>query len=147
MKKIWIIIIFIVFVFIWWCSVSVDFDGAIIDRFINKISYLYANCWSDIEWLQEVMTPETIQSMDQTCVASIKAITKIKEKLEKMKWKIWNSAVVSNLLLKVNEILNSLEMSKNQIVDLYNTNKLSESFDNVFWIMKTEEEVNDWLEN
>lgn len=147
MKKILITVLFIMFVFIGWCSVSVDFDGVMIDRFVNKISYLYANCWSDIEWLQEIMTPESIQSMDQTCVASIKAITKIKDKLEKMKWKIWNSAVVSNLLLKVNEILESLEASKNQIVDLYNTNKLSESFDNVFWLMKTEEEVNNWLEN
>jgi len=136
-----------VFVFLWWCSISVDFDGAMIDRFINKISYLYANCWNDIEWLQEVMTPETVQSMDQTCVASIKAITKIKDKLEKMKWRIWNNVVVSNLLLKVNEILTSLEVSKNQIVDLYNTNRLSESFDSVFSVMKTDEEISDWLED
>jgi hypothetical protein len=85
--------------------------------------------------------------MDQTCVASIKAITKIKDKLEKMKWKIWNSVVVSNLLLKVNEILDSLEVSRNQIVNLYNTNNLSESFDSVFWLMKTEDEISDWLEN
>lgn len=147
MKKILITALCVIFVFVWWCSVSVDFDGVMIDRFINKISYLYANCWSDIEWLQEVMTPESIQSMDQTCVASIKAITKIKDKLEKMKWKIWNSVVVSNLLLKVNEILASLETSRNQIVNLYNTNNLSESFDSVFWLMKTEDEVSNWLEN
>jgi hypothetical protein len=31
------------------------------------------------------MTPETIESMDQTCAASIKAITKIKGKIEKLK--------------------------------------------------------------
>jgi hypothetical protein len=31
------------------------------------------------------MTPEAMESMDQTCVASIKAITKIRNKIEKLK--------------------------------------------------------------
>ena len=98
-----------------WCSVTFDFDGAMIERFTNKISYLYANCRSDIEWLQETMTPETIESMDQTCAASIKAITKIKGKIEKLKWRIWENEALNKLLAKIDEILNSLQNSKDQI--------------------------------
>ena len=76
------------------CSVTVDFDGVMLERFTNRIAYLYNNCRSDIEWLQETMTPETIESMDQTCVASIKAITKVRWKIEKLKTRIWDSEIV-----------------------------------------------------
>ena len=113
MKKLWIFLLIALLVA--GCSVTFDFDGAMIERFTNKISYLYANCWSDIEWLQETMTPETIQNMDQTCAASIKAITKIKGKIEKLKWRIWESEALNKLLAKIDEILNSLQNSKDQI--------------------------------
>ena len=113
MKKLWIVLP--IALIIAGCSVTFDFDWAMIERFTNKISYLYANCWSDIEWLQETMTPETIESMDQTCVASIKAITKIKWKIEKLKWKIWESEALNRLLAKIDEILNSLQTSKDKI--------------------------------
>ena len=119
MKKLWIVLP--IALIIAGCSVTFDFDGAMIERFTNKISYLYANCWSDIEWLQETMTPETIESMDQTCVASIKAITKIKWKIEKLKWKIWESEVLNQLLAKIDEILNSLQTSKDRIKE-YSSN-------------------------
>ena len=115
MKSIKITLFSLCAVFLAWCSITFDFDGAIIERFTNKISYLYANCRSDIEWLQETMTPETIESMDQTCVASIKAITKIKWKIEKIKWKIWESEILNQLLAKIDEILNSLQTSKDRI--------------------------------
>ena len=95
--------------FVAWCSVTFDFDGAMIERFTNKIAYLYANCWSDIEWLQETMTPETIESMDQTCVASIKAITKIRGKIEK------DTANPKILITKIDEIIDSLQSSKDKI--------------------------------
>jgi len=113
MKNLWILLP--ISLLIAGCTVTFDFDGAMIERFTNRISYLYANCWSDIEWLQETMTPETIESMDQTCVASIKAITKIKWKIEKLKWKIWESDILNQLLAKIDEILNSLQTSKDQI--------------------------------
>ena len=115
MKSIKITLFSLCAVFLAWCSITFDFDGAIIERFTNKISYLYANCRSDIEWLQETMTPETIESMDQTCVASIKAITNIKWKIEKIKWKIWESEILNQLLAKIDEILNSLQTSKDRI--------------------------------
>ena len=86
------------------------------------IAYLYSNCRSDIEWLQETLTPEAIQSMDQTCVASIKAITKIKGKIEKLKWRIWNSELVNQILSKIDEIIYSLKTSKDQIANLYTNN-------------------------
>jgi len=113
MKKLWILLPIALLVA--GCSVTFDFDGAMLERFTNKISYLYANCRSDIEWLQETMTPETIESMDQTCVASIKAITKIKWKIEKLKWRIWESEALNNLLAKIDEIINSLQNSKDKI--------------------------------
>lgn len=113
MKKLWIFLP--VALLVAWCTVTFDFDGAMIERFTNKISYLYANCWSDIEWLQETMTPESIASMDQTCAASIKAITKIKGKIEKLKWRIWENEALNKLLAKIDEILNSLQNSKDQI--------------------------------
>ena len=121
MKSIKITLFSLCAVFLAWCSITFDFDGAIIERFTNKISYLYANCRSDIEWLQETMTPETIESMDQTCVASIKAITKIKWKIEKIKWKIWESEILNQLLAKIDEILNSLQTSKDRIKE-YSSN-------------------------
>jgi hypothetical protein len=31
------------------CTISIDFDGAMLERFTNKIAYLYNNCRSDIE--------------------------------------------------------------------------------------------------
>ena len=122
MKKFKIIFTIFTLVCLAWCSVSVDFDGAILERFTNKIAYLYSNCWSDIEWLQETLTPEAIQSMDQTCVASIKAITKIRWKIEKLKWRIWNSELVNQILSKIDEIIYSLQTSKDQISNLYTNN-------------------------
>jgi len=119
MKKLWILLPIALLVA--GCSVTFDFDGAMIERFTNKISYLYANCWSDIEWLQETMTPETIQNMDQTCAASIKAITKIKGKIEKLKWRIWESEAMNKLLAKIDEIINSLQNSKDKIKE-YSSN-------------------------
>lgn len=119
MKKLRIVLPIILIVA--WCSITFDFDGAMIERFTNRISYLYANCRSDIEWLQETMTPETIESMDQTCVASIKAITKIKWKIEKLKWKIWENEAINKLLAKIDEILNSLQTSKDRIKE-YSSN-------------------------
>lgn len=119
MKKLWIFLPIALLVA--WCSITFDFDGAMIERFTNKIAYLYANCWSDIEWLQETMTPETIESMDQTCVASIKAITKIKWKIEKLKWRIWESEAMNKLLAKIDEIINSLQNSKDKIKE-YSSN-------------------------
>ena len=119
MKKLWILLPIISIIA--WCSITFDFDGAMIERFTNKIAYLYANCWSDIEWLQEAMTPEAIESMDQTCVASIKAITKIKWKIEKLRWRIWENETINNLLAKIDEILNSLQTSKDRIKE-YSSN-------------------------
>lgn len=118
MKKFSVIIISFFILFISWCSISIDFDGAMIERFTDKIAYLYANCRSDIEWLQEVMTPETIKTMDQTCVASIKAITKMKSKIQKIKNMVWDSEILSQILEKVDEIIDSLQNSKNQIVNM-----------------------------
>ena len=119
MKKLWIFLP--IALLVTGCTVTFDFNGAMIERFTNKIAYLYANCWSDIEWLQETMTPETIESMDQTCVASIKAITKIKWKIEKLKWRIWNIDALNNLLAKIDEIINSLQNSKDKIKE-YSSN-------------------------
>lgn len=130
-----------------WCSISVNFDWAMMDTFVNRISYLYANCRSDIEWLQEVMTPETIADMDQTCAASIIAITKIKEELEQLKWKVWNNALISGLISKINELLDKLENSRNQIINMYNANILQWSLDNLLDWMMTEEELSNWLWN
>jgi len=123
MKKIKIIFTILILMCVSWCTVSVDFDGAILERFTDKIAYLYSSCRSDIEWLQETLTPESVESMDQTCVASIKAITKIRWKIEKLKWRIWNSELVNQLLSKIDEIIYSLQTSKNQISDLYWENK------------------------
>lgn len=89
------------------------------------------------------MTPETIESMDQTCVASIKAITKIKWRIEKLKWKFWDSEVLSELLVNVDELTNSLQKSKDQIknyssnvdisglVNQMNWDKLVENLENL----------------
>lgn len=143
MKKLNFLLMAFIPVFLSWCSITFDFDWAMIERFTNKISYLYANCRSDIEWLQEVMTPETIESMDQTCVASIKAITKIKWKIEKLKWRFWDSEVLSELLVNVDELTNSLQKSKDQIknyssnvdisglVNQMNWDKLVENLENL----------------
>ena len=131
MKKLWIVLP--IALIIAGCSVTFDFDGAMIERFTNKISYLYANCWSDIEWLQETMTPETIASMDQTCVASIKAITKIRWKIEKLKWKIWNSELVNQLLAKIDEIINSLQNSKDQIKNYSSSVNISGILNQMSW--------------
>ena len=115
MKKLLSILSVLVVSVVAWCSVTFDFDWAMIERFVDKVSYLYASCRSDIEWLQETMTPESIQSMDQTCAASIKAITKIKGKIEKLKWRIWENEALNKLLAKIDEILNTLQNSKDQI--------------------------------
>ncbi len=125
-----------------WCSITFDFDGAMIERFTNKISYLYANCWSDIEWLQETMTPEAIESMDQTCVASIKAITKIKEKIQKLKWKFWESEALNQLLAKIDEIINSLQNSKDKIKEYSSNIDISwlvnqMSWENLIWSLES----------
>jgi len=120
MKKVLSILSVFIVSIVSWCSVTFDFDWAMIERFVDKISYLYANCWSDIEWLQENMTPEAMESMDQTCVASIKAITKIRNKIEKLKWKIWENETINNILAKIDEIINNLQNSKDQIVNFYN---------------------------
>ena len=118
------------------CKISIDFDWAMLERFTNKISYLYANCRSDIEWLQETMTPESIESMDQTCAASIKAITKIRKKIEKLKWRIWENETLNDLLDKVDEIINSLQNTKDQISDIstnYGQWDLSTLLDQLNW--------------
>lgn len=120
MKKLLSILSVFIVSIVSWCSVTFDFDWAMIERFVDKISYLYANCWSDIEWLQENMTPEAMESMDQTCVASIKAITKIRNKIEKLKWKIWENEIINNILAKIDEIINNLQNSKDQITKFYN---------------------------
>ena len=127
MKKLWILLP--IALIIAGCSVTFDFDGAMIERFTNKISYLYANCWSDIEWLQETMTPETIQNMDQTCAASIKAITKIKGKIEKLKWKIWESEAFNQLLAKIDEIINSSNVNISGILNQMSWSNLIESLE------------------
>ncbi len=118
------------------CKISINFDWAMLERFTNKISYLYANCRSDIEWLQETMTPESIESMDQTCAASIKAITKIRKKIEKLKWRIWENETLNDLLDKVDEIINSLQNTKDQISDIstnYGQWDLSTLLDQLNW--------------
>lgn len=102
-----------------WCSVTFDFDWAMLERFTDKISYLYASCWSDIKLLEESMTPENIQSMDQTCVASIKAIKKIRWRIEKIKWRIWENEIINQILAKVDEIINTLQNSKDKISNVY----------------------------
>jgi L-ribulose-5-phosphate 3-epimerase UlaE len=61
-----------------------------------------------------------MESMDQTCVASIKAITKIRNKIEKLKWKIWENEIINNILAKIDEIINNLQNSKDQITKFYN---------------------------
>lgn len=127
MKKIFAIMFLIFVPFVSGCSISIDFDGAMIERFTDKIAYLYANCWSDIEWLQEVMTPETIKTMDQTCVASIKAITKIKSKIQKLKNMVGESEILNQILAKVDEIINSLQDSKNQIINMNDYNDMDMS--------------------
>lgn len=151
MKKIIITISTIFITIICWCSVTFDFDGVMIERFTNKIAYLYTNCWSDIEWLQETMTPESIQSMDQTCAASIKAITKIKWKIEKLKWRIWNIEALNNLLAKIDEIINSLQNSKDQVSNLYerytSNTDITEILNQVNWenLIENLEELSDVL--
>lgn len=65
------------------------------------------------------MTPENIQSMDQTCVASIKAIKKIRWKIEKIKWRIWENEIINQILAKVDEIINTLQNSKDKISNVY----------------------------
>jgi len=126
MKKLWIVLPIILFIA--WCTITVDFDWAMVERFANKISYLYSNCWTDIEWLQETLTPEAIETMDQTCAASIKAITKIKWKIEKLRWKIWSTEDLNLFLVKIDEIINSLQNSKDQIKN-YSSNV------NIPWIL------------
>ena len=79
------------------------------------------------------MTPETIESMDQTCVASIKAITKIRWKIEKLKWKIWNSELVNQLLAKIDEIINSLQNSKDQIKNYSSNVNISGILNQMSW--------------
>ena len=115
------------------CKVSIDFDGAMIERLTNKISYLYANCRSDIEWLQETMTPETIESMDQTCVASIKAITKIKWKIQNIKNKVWDSEILNQILEKIDEIIASLQNSKDQIKNYTSNVNISGILNQMSW--------------
>lgn len=119
MKKLLSILSVLIVSIVSWCSITFDFDWAMIERFVDKISYLYANCWSDIEWLQENMTPEAMESMDKTCVASIKAITKIKNRIEKLKWKIWENEIINNILAKIDEIINNLQNSKDKIINSY----------------------------
>lgn len=116
-----------------WCKVSIDFDGAMVERFTNRISYLYANCRSDIEWLQETMTPETIESMDQTCVASIKSITKIKEKIQNIKNKVWDSDILNQMLEKIDEIITSLQNSKDQIKNYSSNVNISGILNQMSW--------------
>ena len=115
------------------CKISIDFDGAMIERFTNRISYLYANCRSDIEWLQETMTPETIESMDQTCVASIKAITKIKWKIQNIKNKVWDSDILNQMLEKIDEIITSLQNSKDQIKNYSSNVNISGILNQMSW--------------
>ena len=115
------------------CKVSIDFDGAMIERFTNKISYLYANCRSDMEWLQETMTPEMIESMDQTCVASIKAITKIKWKIQNIKNKVWDSDILNQMLEKIDEIITSLQNSKDQIKNYSSNVNISGILNQMSW--------------
>lgn len=82
------------------------------------------------------MTPENIQSMDQTCVASIKAITKIKWKIEKLKWKIWENETINQILAKIDEIINTLQNSKDKISDFYENGvktDISSLINNVNW--------------
>lgn len=136
MRKTAILLSIFFVIFLAWCSVTFNFDWAMIERFTDKISYLYASCWSDIEWLQESMTPENIQSMDQTCVASIKAITKIKWKIEKLKWKIWENETINQILAKIDEIINTLQNSKDKISDFYENGvktDISSLINNVNW--------------
>lgn len=134
-KKLVLLSIFFV-IFIAGCSITINFDWAMIERFTNKISYLYASCRSDIEELQENMTPENIQSMDQTCVASIKAITKIKWKIEKLKWRIWENETINKILAKIDEIINTLQNSKDKISNFYENDvktDISNLVNNVKW--------------
>ena len=73
------------------------------------------------------MTPETIKTMDQTCVASIKAITKIKSKIQKLKNMVGESEILNQILAKVDEIINSLQDSKNQIINMNDYNDMDMS--------------------
>jgi hypothetical protein len=71
--------------------------------------------------------------MDQTCVASIKAITKIKGKIEKLKWRIWESEAFNQLLAKIDEILNSLQNSKDQIKNYSSNVNISGILSQMSW--------------
>ena len=105
-----------------WCEINLQFksDWEILNNAIEKISYLYNNCMTDLEWIEDVMTPESMANMDETCKASIKTMKKIRSTIEKLKWKIWESQMITLVLNKINWAISSLENWTNQITNIYN---------------------------
>lgn len=120
--KIFKIFISILFVAVLaWCEINLQFksDWEILNNAIEKISYLYNNCMVDLEWIEDVMTPETMATMDETCKASIKTMKKVRSTIEKLKWKLWESQMVNLVLNKVNLAISSLENWITQINNVY----------------------------
>jgi len=105
-----------------WCEINLQFksDGAILNNAIERVAYLYNNCMSDIEWIEEVMTPETMQNMTETCKASIKTMNKIRTSVEKLKNKVWDNQAVTLILSKINTAISTLESGTTKITSIYN---------------------------
>ena len=104
-----------------WCEISLSFksDEDVLGRTVEKVAYLYNNCMFDLEWMEEVMTPDARESMDQTCKASIKTMKKLKSTVEKLKSKLWENQSVSSILEKINMAIASLENGTSQMASLY----------------------------
>lgn len=105
-----------------WCEINLQFksDWEILNNAIEKISYLYNNCMTDLEWIEDVMTPESMANMDETCKASIKTMKKIRSTIEKLKWKVGDSQMITLVLNKINWAISNLENWTSQITNIYN---------------------------
>ena len=119
LKIIWLIIWSLLLA---WCEINLQFksDGAILNNAVERIAYLYNNCMTDIEWIEEVMTPETMENMNETCKASIKTMWKIRTSVEKLKDNVWDSQVVTLILSKINTAISTLENGTAKITSIYN---------------------------
>ena len=107
--------------FLAWCEINLSFksDEDVLWRTVERVAFLYNNCMVDLEWMEEVMTPESRDSIDETCKASIKTMKKLKSTVEKIKAKLWENQTVSSILEKINMAIASLENGTSQMTSLY----------------------------
>lgn len=105
-----------------WCEINLSFksDEDVIWKAVEKVAYLYNNCMFDLEWLEEVMTPEAWESMDETCKASIKTMKKLKSTVEKIRLKVGENPTIITILDRINTAIASLENGTSQVKSLYN---------------------------